>query len=73
MSRTEGPVDKARIRLALLGQERAVELDVPVGRRRVGELLPVARALASAVTRFATEHAEAEGRAVSCRAGCSSC
>ncbi|MBI4953762.1 MAG: YkgJ family cysteine cluster protein [Myxococcales bacterium] len=73
MSRSEKPVEKARIRLDLLGQERAVELDVPVGPRRVGELLPVARALASAVTSFATEHAEAEGRKVSCRAGCSSC
>jgi Fe-S-cluster containining protein len=63
----------ARVHLAVLGRERVVEAPLSEGATDVVALLPLARAVASAVAGLAEEDARAHGREVACRAGCAAC
>ena len=50
-----------------------VEMTVPAGPVAVEDVLPVLQGLSSLFAARATAQAAAEGRAVSCRAGCGAC
>ena len=65
--------DDARVHLEVFGETRAVDLRVPIGAVPVRALLPVARELGARVRALAEEQAAAEGRTVSCSAGCAAC
>jgi Fe-S-cluster containining protein len=62
-----------RVHLRVLDVDREFYLSVPVGPRRLVELLPVARELSDQLTTMALEKERAAGRSVSCRAGCGAC
>lgn len=63
----------ARVALTVLGRSVAVEHPAPDGTVRVDELLPFMYAVDTAVIGAAVQAVEAEGKAVSCRKGCSAC
>lgn len=57
-----------------VGDDRiAVEMTVPAGLVAVEDVLPILNGLSSLFATRATERAEAEGREISCRAGCGAC
>jgi len=63
------------VRVRFRGPEldRVVEVEVPVGPRKLTDLLPVTRALSDELTAAAIASEEAAGRKISCRAGCGAC
>ncbi|MFT3765588.1 MAG: YkgJ family cysteine cluster protein [Minicystis sp.] len=65
--------EATRIHLRVLGRDREFELPMRTGTAKVGDLLPTARAISVRVTALAVAHEEAQGRTVSCRAGCAAC
>lgn len=57
-----------------VGEERIpVEMTVPAGPIAVEDVLPILHGLSSLFATRATARAEAEGREISCRAGCGAC
>ncbi len=52
---------------------RVVDVMVPVGPSTLLDILPAARALSNALTEEALEAERAEGRTITCRAGCGAC
>lgn len=57
-----------------LGKERIpVEMTVPAGPVAVEDVLPILHGLSSLFATRATARAEADGREISCRAGCGAC
>lgn len=69
-----GPeVVTGRLEMQLPGGTLAADFRVPAGPASPGDFLPLARALADQIVRLSVAHVEAEGRAVSCRAGCGAC
>ncbi|HEX8568870.1 MAG TPA: YkgJ family cysteine cluster protein [Caulobacteraceae bacterium] len=62
-----------RFSLRVMGRPVDVAVEAPPERARLDELLPALRALADAVVAGTVAAAEAEGRHVSCRAGCAAC
>jgi Fe-S-cluster containining protein len=69
-----GPAyETANIHLNVSGEERAFPVTVPLGERTLLDLLPAARELTDQATAAAVDQARAQGRAVSCRAGCAAC
>lgn len=67
------PLKPDVIHLEVLGQACAVHVDVPVGPCRATDLLPAARALSSSLSDAAVRNAAANGRQVTCSAGCGAC
>lgn len=65
--------EDAKVHLTVLGREREVALEVPLGPTPLASVLPLARAIAGAVSSAAEEHAAEEGRAPSCSRGCAAC
>jgi Fe-S-cluster containining protein len=65
--------DTANIHLNLLGQERTFPVPVRLGRRTPLDLLPAARELSIQATAVAIEDVRAQGKAISCKAGCGAC
>ncbi|MEO7329211.1 MAG: YkgJ family cysteine cluster protein [Minicystis sp.] len=65
--------DTAKIHLHVLGQDRELDFQVRVGPSTLRDLLPTAREISGRVAAIAIEHAEAEGKKVSCQAGCGAC
>jgi Fe-S-cluster containining protein len=65
--------DTANIHLRLLEKDHTFAVPIPLGERTVLELLPAARELTGRATAAVVEDARAQGRAVSCRAGCGAC
>jgi Fe-S-cluster containining protein len=61
------------VHLPLVDAVRSVDVPVPGGRGALGAILPAARAIGAAAMAHAVERERAEGRAVSCKAGCSAC
>jgi Fe-S-cluster containining protein len=59
--------------LVLGGEPVRFELTVPAGLAAVEDVLPIFHGLSSFLAERATARAEADGRAVSCRAGCGAC
>lgn len=62
-----------RVHLPILGLSREIDLAVPEGRAEIGELLPMAREISARAMEISVAREEAEGRSVSCRAGCAAC
>jgi Fe-S-cluster containining protein len=62
-----------RLELRVLGERVAVEAPRPPDPARLDELLPLLRAIDDVVIGRAVRRAEADGRTVSCRKGCSTC
>ena len=63
----------ARFALRMPGGTLEADVTVPTGPTRVDEILPTAQALADQLISLALNVVEAEGRTVSCRAGCGAC
>ena len=63
----------ARFALRMPGGTIETEMAVPTGPVRVGQILPLAQSLADGLVALAVNEVEAEGRTVSCRAGCGAC
>lgn len=73
-----GDVDRddlvtGQVVLVLGGEPVRFELTAPAGVATVQEVLPVLQGLSSFLAERAAEKSQAEGRAVSCRAGCGAC
>lgn len=68
-----GAVVTGRVALAIGAARIPVEMTVPAGPVAVEDVLPIVQGLSSLFAGRATVQAEAEGRAVSCRAGCGAC
>jgi Fe-S-cluster containining protein len=67
------PRPTVRIELKVLGERIAVEAPQPPDPARLDQLLPLLRVIDDAVIDRAVRRAEADGRTVSCRKGCSAC
>jgi len=65
--------DIANIHLDILGETRVFPVPVPLGERLPLDLLSPARELARHATRAVVDQALAEGRTISCKAGCGAC
>jgi Fe-S-cluster containining protein len=61
------------VRFAISGRRLELEAEAPDGPTPAAALLPLFRAVAEQVVGFAVEDAEADGRRVSCQAGCGAC
>lgn len=68
-----GPTATGRVVLEVGGERIPVEMTVPAGPVAVEDLLPIVHGLSSLFATRATARAEAEGREISCRAGCGAC
>ncbi len=68
-----GVVAIGRVTLAIGAARIPVEMTVPAGPVAVEDVLPIFQGLSSLFAARATALVEAEGRAVSCRAGCGAC
>ncbi len=65
--------DTANIHLHLLEKDRTFSVPIPQGELTLLDLLPAARELSNQATAVSVEHAVAQGREISCRAGCGAC
>lgn len=65
--------DDAKIHLEVLGRDRELSFQVRVGPAPVMALLPTARAISTQISAISVEHAAAQGKTPSCRAGCAAC
>jgi len=61
------------VTLAIGGEQVPVEMTVPAGLVAVEDVLPIVHGLSSLFATRATARVEAEGREISCRAGCGAC
>jgi Fe-S-cluster containining protein len=61
------------LRLTVLGEELRGRVSLPTSAIRVADLLPVLHSLADALVAASTRLVEAQGNAISCRAGCAAC
>ncbi|WP_439477398.1 YkgJ family cysteine cluster protein [Brevundimonas sp.] len=68
-----GATATGRVLLEMRGERIPVEMSVPAGLVAVEDVLPIVHGLSSLFATRATERAEAEGREISCRAGCGAC
>jgi Fe-S-cluster containining protein len=75
MSSDAGPEEdsRARINLQMMGETRAFVVPVPRGQRLPLDLLPTARELTQQAASVAVAQAVAEGKQISCKAGCGAC
>jgi Fe-S-cluster containining protein len=67
------PGDTANIHLRMLGKDHTFSVPIPLGERTVLDLLPAARELTAQATAVVVDDARAQGREISCRAGCGAC
>lgn len=68
-----GATAVGRVMLAVGDERIPVEVTVPAELLAVEDVLPIFHGLSSLFATRATERAEAEGREISCRAGCGAC
>ncbi|HWQ85408.1 YkgJ family cysteine cluster protein [Brevundimonas sp.] len=68
-----GATTVGRVMLEVGGERIPVEMTVPAGPVAVEDLLPIVHGLSSLFATRATARVEAEGREISCRAGCGAC
>lgn len=68
-----GETRSANVTLSIGGNSIELELAVPAGPVRPAQLLPVLQSLTNAVVEIATDAVEAEGKRISCQAGCGAC
>ncbi len=65
--------DDLKLHLRVLDEDHVITARARVGATRVMELLPLARAISEGVSAVAIAHEQAQGKAISCKAGCASC
>src|SRR5262245_21472339 len=63
----------ATIRMDLQGQHKSFTVPVPEGPSRLLDLLPAAREIANQEAQANIDRSRAEGKDISCRAGCGAC
>jgi hypothetical protein len=68
-----GETRTANVKLSIGGNSIEMQLSVPAGPVRPAQLLPVLQSLTNAVVEIATDAVEAEGKRISCQAGCGAC
>lgn len=68
-----GATATGRVVLEVGGERIPVEMTVPAGPVAVEDVLPILHGLSSLFATRATARAEADGREISCRAGCGAC
>lgn len=68
-----GATATGRVVLEVGGERIPVEMTVPAGSVAVEDVLPILHGLSSLFATRATARVEAEGREISCRAGCGAC
>jgi len=68
-----GATAVGRVTLEVGGEQVPVEMTVPAGPVAVEDVLPILHGLSSLFATRATARAEADGREISCRAGCGAC
>jgi Fe-S-cluster containining protein len=61
------------VKFAIAGDEVEAEIEAPTGPTSARQMLPFFRAVAEAIVDRGVRHVVAEGKAVSCRAGCGAC
>lgn len=66
-------IKSRRVRLPIWGGQREIDLPVPGGQGSLLTVLPAARKLTYEMMRLSEEREAAEGRRVSCKAGCGAC
>jgi Fe-S-cluster containining protein len=64
---------RARVEITLSGVEFKTEVPIPRGPARSRDLFPVVRAFTGAIAEASEGMARAQGRSISCRAGCGAC
>jgi Fe-S-cluster containining protein len=72
-STTSRRIGLATIRMELQGQTRAFSAPVPQGPSRLLDLLPATREIANQEAQANIDRVRAEGKDISCRAGCGAC
>lgn len=74
-SLTEGTTDEvsANIEMKILSKRISLQLTVSPGMTSARELLPIAHGLTQMASDIASSESEANGKPVSCRAGCGAC
>ncbi|QDU27591.1 Flagellin N-methylase [Anatilimnocola aggregata] len=65
--------ETANIHFEVHGQQHMLPVEFELGEQPLRAILPVARQLAERLTTLAIEQVEAEGKSISCRAGCGAC
>lgn len=65
--------DDAKLHLDVLGSEHEIACRVRLGRTRLSELVPLARSISASIVGIAAQHAEHQGKTVSCQRGCTHC
>lgn len=73
MDATNRRTNLATIRMEIHGQKRAFTVPVPLGPSHLLDLLPATGAIASQEAQANIDHARAEGKEISCKAGCGAC
>jgi Fe-S-cluster containining protein len=63
----------AQTTLTIAGERVALEVTVPRGNARPAVLLPILRPLADRIVDIAVRRSEADGKPISCKAGCGAC
>lgn len=64
---------RASLKMSIAGRPIEIEIDVPVGPSKPRHLVPLLQWLTNEVVDIACEKVAAEGKAISCRAGCGAC
>jgi Fe-S-cluster containining protein len=65
--------DDLKLHLRVLDADHEITARARIGPTRVMELLPLARAISEGVSAIAVAYEQAEGKAISCKAGCAAC
>jgi Fe-S-cluster containining protein len=63
----------ATVKLNVSGAQLEMDITVPSGLTKPGRMLPIFQSLAEALVGVGVREAEAEGRSISCKAGCGAC
>jgi Fe-S-cluster containining protein len=69
----EAPIVTLGVELVSPGWKLKTTIGVPAGRTPLPQVLPLAHALADAVTRMAEQSLEQQGEKITCRKGCAAC
>lgn len=65
--------ETANLHLDVHGKQLTLQVPIRLGPATLLDMLPTARALTEQTTRIALEQVQAEGKQISCRAGCGAC
>ena len=65
--------DDLKLHLRVLDEDHVIEAKARLGPMRLIELLPLARTICEGITAISLARVKAEGRTISCKAGCGAC